>query len=142
MIKAPKKKLTFYDSDDLSDELEKSFQYFDIGERETLETLEEETTPYRFDGNADRKQFFKILPAALEELDKSGKAEPIIDFIRLVYEKIIPLHNIAYHLWPDVVKWFKQEDTRQMRYSEETMQFFWLGRKVFGGKFIRFMSGL
>ena len=29
-----------------------------------------------------------------------------------------------------------------MRYSDETMQFFCVGRKLFGGRFIRFMSGM
>jgi hypothetical protein len=28
-----------------------------------------------------------------------------------------------------------------MRYSPSTLQFVWLGRKLFGGRFIRFMSG-
>jgi hypothetical protein len=29
-----------------------------------------------------------------------------------------------------------------MRYSPETMQFFWVGRRLFGGRFVRFMSGM
>ena len=29
-----------------------------------------------------------------------------------------------------------------MRYSEEMMQFFWVGLKLFGGRFVRFMNGL
>lgn len=29
-----------------------------------------------------------------------------------------------------------------MRYSPDTLQFFWVGKKLFGGRFIRFMSGL
>jgi hypothetical protein len=29
----------------------------------------------------------------------------------------------------------------EMRYSPSTLQFVWLGRKLFGGRFIRFMSG-
>ena len=28
-----------------------------------------------------------------------------------------------------------------MRYSDATMKFFWLGKKLFGSQFIRFMSG-
>jgi hypothetical protein len=28
-----------------------------------------------------------------------------------------------------------------MRYSPSTLKFFWLKRKLFGGRFIRFMSG-
>ena len=29
-----------------------------------------------------------------------------------------------------------------MRYSPETLQFFWVGKNHFGGRFIRFMSGM
>jgi hypothetical protein len=41
----------------------------------------------------------------------------------------------------DIVQWFDKDESRQMRYSPSTLQFFWLGRKLFGGRFIRFMSG-
>ena len=41
----------------------------------------------------------------------------------------------------DIVEWFDKDESRQMRYSPSTLQFFWLGRKLFGGRFIRFMSG-
>jgi hypothetical protein len=40
-----------------------------------------------------------------------------------------------------IVQWFDKDESRQMRYSPSTLQFFWLGRKLFGGCFIRFMSG-
>ena len=29
-----------------------------------------------------------------------------------------------------------------MRYSQTALKFFWLGKKLFGGRFVRFMSGL
>ena len=41
----------------------------------------------------------------------------------------------------DIVEWFDKDESRQMRYSPSTLQFFGLGRKLFGGRFIRFMSG-
>jgi hypothetical protein len=51
------------------------------------------------------------------------------------------LNNIAFELFLDIVEWFDKDESRQMRYSPSTLQFFWLGRKLFGGRFIRFMSG-
>jgi hypothetical protein len=51
------------------------------------------------------------------------------------------VNNIAFELFLDIVQWFDKDDSRQMRYSPSTPQFFWLGRKLFGGRFIRFMSG-
>ena len=41
----------------------------------------------------------------------------------------------------DIVEWFDKDESHQMRYSLSTLQFLWLGRKLFGGRFIRFMSG-
>ena len=35
-----------------------------------------------------------------------------------------PLNNIAFQLWCDVVDWYENIDTRQMRYSPKTLQFF------------------
>ena len=31
---------------------------------------------------------------------------------------------------------------RQMRYNPERMKCFWVGKKFFGGRFMRFMSGM
>ena len=53
-----------------------------------------------------------------------------------------PLNNIAFQLWCDVVDCYENTDTRQMRYSPETLKFFCVGKKLFGGRFIRFMSGM
>lgn len=53
-----------------------------------------------------------------------------------------PTNNIAFSLFCDVVEWFSKDDSRHMRYSNSTLQFFWIGRKLFGGRFLRFMSGM
>ena len=45
--------------------------------------------------------------------------------------------NIAFQLWSDVVHWFENADTRQMRYSLEALRI--LGRS---GRIVRFMSGI
>ena len=55
-------------------------------------------------------------------------------------EKQFPMTNIAFQLWSDVVQWFGNTDTRQMRYSQESLKFFWVGKKLFDGRFVRFMS--
>ena len=51
------------------------------------------------------------------------------------------LNNIAFELFLEIVEWFDKDESRQMRFSPSTLQFFWLGRKLFGDRFIRFMSG-
>lgn len=82
-----------------------------------------------------------LIPTVLRELEKEGYETLLQDFIKLVAKKKFPLRNIALRLWADV-QWCGLSDTRLMRYSTETIQFFWLGKELFGGKFIRFMSGL
>ena len=42
-------------------------------------------------------------------------------------EKQLPMTNIAFQLWSDVVHWSENADTRQLSYSLETLKFF-LGR--------------
>jgi hypothetical protein len=51
------------------------------------------------------------------------------------------MNNIAFELFLDIVEWFDKNESRQMRNSPSTLQFFWLGRKLFGGGFILFISG-
>ena len=70
-----------------------------------------------------------------------GKKDKLLKFFKLVQDGKFPLNNIAFELFLDIVQWFDKDESRQMRYSPSTLQFFWLGRKLFGGCFIRFMSG-
>ena len=51
------------------------------------------------------------------------------------------MHNIAFELFLDIVELLTKMNHVEMRYSPSTLQFVWLGRKIFGGRFIRFMSG-
>ena len=82
-----------------------------------------------------------ILPDVMKELSTYGHSEAMFKFFKLVKERKMPLDNIALTLFMDVVKWYDKDDSRGMRYSDSTLQFFWLGKKLFGGRFLRFMSG-
>ena len=70
-----------------------------------------------------------------------GKKDKLLKFYKLVQDGEFPLINIAFELFLDIVELFDKDESRQMRYSPSTLQFFWLGRKLFGGRFIWFMSG-
>ena len=69
------------------------------------------------------------------------KKDKLLKFFKLVQDGKFHLNNIAFELFLDIVEWFDKDESRQMRYSPSTIQFVWLGRKLFGGRFIRFMSG-
>ena len=87
-------------------------------------------------------EIIKLIPSVLNELAKVGKENVLQKFFSQVSCSRFPLNNIAFQLWCDVVDWFDNSDTRQMRYAPETMQFYWVGIKLFGGRFIRFMSSM
>ena len=82
--------------------------------------------------------FFKMF---LTNFLMLGKKDKLLKFFKLVQDGKFPLNNIAFELFLDIVEWFDKGESRQMRYSPSTIQFLWLGRKLFGGRFIRFMSG-
>ena len=44
-------------------------------------------------------------------------------------------------LFLDVIIWFNSNDVRQVRYNDTSLNFFWLEKKLFGGRFICCMSG-
>jgi hypothetical protein len=48
-----------------------------------------------------------------------------LKFFKLVQDGKFPLNNIAFELFLDIVEWFDKDESRQMRYSPSTLQFFW-----------------
>jgi hypothetical protein len=82
-----------------------------------------------------------VFQDVLDKLSDVGKKDKLLKFFKLVQDGKFPLNNIAFELYLDIVEWFDKDESRQMRYSPSTLQFLWLGRKLFGGRFIRFMSG-
>ena len=89
----------------------------------------------------DIQEMYAILPDVLKTLEESGTKKPFLDFCRLVHSNNFPLDNIAYLLWVEVLRWYTMENTSSMRYSEQTKKIWKLGMRMFGGRFIHFMSG-
>ena len=48
----------------------------------------------------------------------------------------------GFFIFTDAITWFSKDDSRDMRYSQPALKFIWLGKNLFGGRFVRFMSGL
>jgi hypothetical protein len=91
--------------------------------------------------NDNLDEVVQLLSDVIKELKKVGLANIIIYFFRLVSNGKFPMQNISFLLWTEVVQWFNLENTSSMRYMEKTKQFWKLGMRHFGGKFIRFMTG-
>ena len=92
--------------------------------------------------DTDLQQLINYLPSVLENLRKFGQEQSFIKWCCLVSENKIPLDNICYLLFLDLIEWYSKPVTTQMRYfRSETRQFWEVGYRLFKGKFLRFMSG-
>ena len=83
----------------------------------------------------------ELLTDAIEGLKEHNVDNEVVKFLKLVSQKDFPLDNVAFQLFLDVVKWFDTEDVRSIRHNDTSMTFFWLGKHLFSGRFIRFMGG-
>lgn len=84
----------------------------------------------------------QLLPDVLRTLKNEGQLDMYMKLNKLLSKDKLPLSNVAFLLFKDVVEWYSIDDTRQMRYSAEVRQFWRIGLKLFKGKFLRFMSGM
>ena len=91
---------------------------------------------------SDVSYLISLIPDVLANLDASNQKDTFIKFNKMVAEGTFPMTNIAYLLFLDIVEWFSNDSTTQMRYPEETKIFWRVGMKLFKGKFLRYMSGL
>jgi len=85
-----------------------------------------------------------LLPKVVQTLIESGHIDTYIKFNELLANDQMPMRNICYLLFLDLIEWFSVSDrnTSCMRYIfPETLQFWQIGLRLFHGKFIRFMSG-
>ncbi|CAG2256263.1 unnamed protein product [Mytilus edulis] len=95
-------------------------------------------------GNFDKltNELINLAPYVMEEMSESDVgADVLVQFFKLVVEKKFPLSNTSFLLWCDVVKWYNCKTAVNMRYSEQTKLFWKLRWRLFGGRFIHFMSG-
>ena len=83
-----------------------------------------------------------LWPDVIRTLKENERLQEYISFNRLLAENKIPVHNIAFLLFIDVVRWFSLEGyTTSMRYSEQVKLFWRTGLRLFDGRFLRFMGG-
>lgn len=68
-----------------------------------------------------------IIKKALDNLTNADKKESFMKLIRSIADGKLPLNNISFELFLDVVNWFSVDDTRSMRYSPSTLKFFGWG---------------
>ena len=91
--------------------------------------------------SSDVKEMLNLLPTVLDNLSNDGFDKTLLNFFKLVASKEFPMQNIAFLLWTEMVKWYTCKSTTEMRYSDATKKFWKLGYKLFGGRFVCFISG-
>ncbi|KAI8490370.1 hypothetical protein Bbelb_316380 [Branchiostoma belcheri] len=89
------------------------------------------------------QEMIELLPKVMVELKCTdpSKQDVLLRFCRLVEAGDFPLDNICFHLWCEVVDWYGLDTSSQMKYSADTKCFWKLGWRLFGGRFLRLMSG-
>ena len=95
-------------------------------------------------GEDDRQSnddIHEVLDEVLNIFNQNNVKEDFVSFFKLVSQNKFPMNNVAFILFLDAVKWFGSNDTRAVRYSDTSLKLFWLGKRLFGGKFLRFMGG-
>ena len=83
----------------------------------------------------------QMITDLLTYLKTAGKEEMFQIFTKILADERLPLTNIAFLLFLDVVEWYSVENTHCMRYTDEVKRFWNIGLKLFKGKFLRYMSG-
>jgi hypothetical protein len=91
--------------------------------------------------DTDLHDMMELAPYVIEVLRKNDLDNVFLMFFRQVHNKPDSVKNIAFLLWAEVVRWFHQNTSVTMRYMDKTKMFWKLGWQLFGGKFLRFMSG-
>jgi hypothetical protein len=72
-------------------------------------------------------EIVELLSAVLHTLRDSDKIDMYITLTELIANKKLPMSNIDFPLFTDVVEWFSTENTHQMRYSDNIKQFWHVG---------------
>ncbi len=84
----------------------------------------------------------RLIPHVLNTMFECGKLESYLKFNRLIFSGNFPMNNICFLLFTDLIEWFSCQNTCNIKYQTETMQFWQIGYRLFQGKVLRFMSGL
>ena len=93
------------------------------------------------EGVQTESELYTLVDMASEKLKANGHGDFIEHFARTIVEDKLPTDNIALILLHDTVKLMNCRTMSEMRYNNTAKQFWWSGKKLLRGKFVRFMRG-
>ena len=137
----PAKRSLFTEKDDVNDVETNNNVDMEINDDLDLSIEMSNLSITEHERNEDADEL-RELPDVLKSLKAADHLETYMKFNRMLAEDTFPFRNIAYLLFLDVVNWFSQDSTSQMRYDEDVKRFWRLGLKLFKGRFLKFMGGL
>ena len=89
----------------------------------------------------NEEDIIELFKEALMCIKEAGKFLFIWQFLNLIVNGQFPFSCIIFTLFSEFIQWLSLSSTTGMCYSEESKQFWWTGKMLFGSKFIRFMEG-
>ena len=88
-----------------------------------------------------KEELIKLLPDVISYLVDNNQYGNFLNFAKLLAHRKLPLDNISYNLFMDVVNFYSCKTTQLMRYNPVSKSFWQVGKKLFHSKFINFMCG-
>ncbi len=65
----------------------------------------------------------------------------LLQMFTLLKDENFPLENICFKFFEDLVQWFLIDSATEMRYGPDVRKFWFIGKRLFHGKFIEYMRG-
>ena len=99
--------------------------------------LKDDTSNERLDFVKSRLQ--ELAPDVAESMQRNNNLENWLELHELVAANEFPFYNICFKLFMDVVRFLRSKGS--ITYSNDTKLFWYIGFKLFHGRFLRFMGG-
>jgi hypothetical protein len=92
------------------------------------------------DVQTSHSELYSLIPGVIEKLEVAGRLADFESTMKAVTDGILE-DNIAFHLLLDIGQFYSCSTVSNMRYSEETLQFWSTVKNLFKGKGIHFFRG-
>jgi hypothetical protein len=124
------------DDDELAEPLNKTIW------TQTKDTVSIDVSDIDERDRPEYEELLNIIPSVIANFKAAGLGDTYLKFCRLISSGKFDMHHISLLLFLDVVEFFSTDNTCGMRYRfPETIRFWQVGRKLFHGRFLRFMGG-
>ena len=111
-----------------------------VDESYTREDTEENTDKGNDEDMEDK--FRQLLPEVIDFLKETDRSDDFVSVLECILNGKINVRNIALNLLLDLGQYLNQSSSGQMRYSQTSLDFWLIIKKMFKGKGIRFFPSV